>query len=85
MNVDALNHAPVLDTCRGAMAVINAIQDLPQGVQEAAITAAFVLMCEVKGLRPTDLFTVSGNIINHAEGKRPEFAAVSQYIREELS
>jgi hypothetical protein len=84
MDRDRLNSTPAKDVAHGAMAIITALQDAPEGVADNAITAAFSLLCEHRNIRPGDLLAISSNILNAAEGRHPEFAAVAHYMREEL-
>ncbi len=68
-----------------AMAVLIAIQDLPQHEQVAAPAAVVLLLAEHFGLTPQDIFTPITNIMVHAETRRPEFRAVAMFIEEEMS
>ena len=69
---------------RAAMAVINSVQQVPPAVQAHGIAAAFILLAERYGLEPQHLFQRTTNLMNYAEGRRPEFAAVAEYLANEL-
>lgn len=81
---DALNNADVGDVANCAMAIINATQDMRPQNQVTGLAAAFLLVCERFGVSAQDAFAVISNIMNHADGRRPEFAAVKQFMEEEL-
>lgn len=83
LNPDALNNADVGLTANAAMAVIDRLQDFTPEVQMLAMTASFVLLAQRHKQRPSDLFVTADNVINGAEGKRPEFAAVAHYLENE--
>lgn len=68
---------------RAAMTVADAIQDLPAEEQVAGLACAFKLCAERYGLNVPDTLTVSGNIINTVDGKRPEFRALAEYMEKE--
>ena len=84
INRDLMNTAPVKQSATGTMMVIDAVQDLPAHLQLIAITAAFKLMSDRFGMPVQDAFTVADNIMNDAEGKRVEFAAVRMYLENEV-
>ena len=84
MNTDALNHVSTVDVTRAMMAMLNAVQDMDAHIQAPAMAALFTLACERHGLKPQDVFTVTNNIMNHAEGRRPEFEGVAAYLANEL-
>ena len=81
---DLFNNASVGAVANCAMAIINVTQDMRPQNQIAALAAAFLLVCERHDMHAPDAFAVITNIMNHAEGRRPEFAAVRQYMEEEL-
>jgi hypothetical protein len=84
LNRDLMNQAGVLESATSAMRVIDAIQDLPPHLQVIAIVATFKLMVERFGANPQDAFTVTDNIMNHAQGRRAEFEAVRAYLANEV-
>lgn len=85
LNRDLLTNVNPTEAARGTMIIIDAIQDLPAGVQQAAITAAFLGISKHNKMRPVDAFEIINNVVNHVDGKRPEFKAVDMYIEKELN
>ena len=81
---DVLNMVPARKTSHNTLGVINAVQDHSPEEQVAAIAATFLLMCEHYDIEPRQALTVSSRIINHSEGKYPEFAGVRDYMENEL-
>lgn len=80
---DMFTNIPVKNAAVATMRVVDALQDNQPHEQVAALAAAFVLACERHGIEPQDAFAVSTNIMNHADGRRPEFIAVRQYMEHE--
>lgn len=66
------------------MRVIDRIQTLSPAVQLHACAAVFLLVSERFGFEPQDVFSYTNNLMNYAEGRRPEFAAVRAYLENEL-
>lgn len=81
---DLFNNASVKVVAPAAMALIDTIQGCQPHTQVAAITSVFMLLCEHHKIPAHDAFAAVTNLMNHAEGRRPEFAAVRQYMEEEL-
>ena len=84
INRDLMNMAPVVASANASMAVIDAVQHMEPHMRVIAITTAFKLLSERFDITPQDAFAVTDNIMNHAEGKRHEFAAIRDYLRNEL-
>ena len=84
MDPDMFKSVNVPEVANATMAVIDTIQDTPPHVRVAAISCAFLLMCERVGIEPQDAFSVVTNLMNFADGKRPEFAAVKAYLEGEV-
>lgn len=82
-NPDVFGNVPARESAQAAMSVIDALQQFRPEVQLAGLAAAFKLAAERFDCRPTDAFTVSGNLMNDVEGKRPEFRAVAEYMEKE--
>lgn len=80
-----LMNMAVTDASRAAMQVIDALQHHRPEAQAVGACAAFLLLAEASGIPAQDLFTATKNIINGAEGKRPEFAAVEMYVQQEIA
>lgn len=73
------------DAAQCCMAVASAIQTHPdRGARLMGLAAAFLMAAEASGLPVPDLMGYARNCMNTAEGKRPEFAAVSTYIEKEI-
>ena len=70
---------------RCCMAVANGMEKhTGSGTRLMGLATAFLLAAEAAGLPPSDLMAYARNCINTAEGKRPEFAAASDYITQEV-
>lgn len=76
--------ADIKEVSNTTMSIIDAIQDYPTRAQVPAVCAAFVLMLEAADVDAFDALAMSKNIINAADGKRPEFKAIADYIDNEL-
>lgn len=81
---DLLNMTGVKPAANAAMAVIDRLQDYPPHVQVVGLAAGFLSMASHLGIPAQDVFTVTTNIINDQEGKRPEFKAVDAYLKGEV-
>lgn len=82
---DLLGNAPLVEAARATMGVANAVQDHPnKGVRLMGIASAFLIASEAAGLPVSDVIGMARNCINTADGKRPEFAAVADYIHNEI-
>ena len=70
------------------MSVVNAIQqnshDSDKGSQLGGLLTAFLMVFDTCGLPLEDLLGMARNIVNDAEGVRPEFMAVKRYIENEV-
>lgn len=84
LNKDLMNLAGVRESATSTMRVIDALQDLPPHLQLIAIVATFKLMIERFNVDAQDAFTVTDNIMNHADGRRVEFDAVRAYLANEV-
>lgn len=83
-NRDKLTNISVKAAANAAMVLLNAAQDLPAEEQVAAGAAFFTLICERFDIHPADAQAYITNIMHHAEGRRPEFAAVRMYMENEI-
>jgi hypothetical protein len=84
LNRDLMNHIDVRGAATATMHVINALQELPPHHQVVAVVATFRLLIERFKLDPQDAFTLTDNIMNHAQGRRAEFDAVRAYLENEV-
>ena len=83
-NTDQMHNAPLQRVAQTTMGVLNAIQDEPAHIQVLAAGALFHRLTQHYAVSPRSVFTAVENIINGAEGRRPEFKAVDAYIQNEL-
>ena len=82
---DLAGNADVAEAARVAMSVADAVQKSPsRGARFVGMAAAFLLVCENAGLPVSDLMGMARNCMNMARGVRPEFSAVSEYVRNEV-
>lgn len=84
MNLDRFNNMNVRKAAQASMHIINAIQQMPPEEQVAGMASTFLLLADHNRMTPQEMFAVVANIMNHADGRRPEFAAVAQYMENEL-
>lgn len=84
LNRDLMSMAGVRESATSTMRVIDCVQDLPPHLQVIAIAATFKLMIERFGIEGQDAFTITDNIMNHADGRRVEFDAVRDYLANEV-
>ena len=89
---DQLGNSDVARVSTGAFAIINTLQNhsteehgvpLP-GELLGSIAAAFILAMEASGLPSGDVCGAVRNLMADANGRRPEFKAITQYITEEV-
>lgn len=79
------NTADARTAGNAAMCVITAVQDLPADAQVHGITAAFTLLCERLDLTPSQLIEITSNLMDKANGYRPEFRGVASYFSNDLT
>lgn len=82
---DKINHASRDQVAQATVALVDANQARPAEVQVVAAATLYLLLCDHYGVRPQDIFDATNNLINDAEGRRPEIAGVADYIQHELS
>jgi hypothetical protein len=85
LNRDRLMNLPVKAGATAAMQVIDALQKghSPEA-QVLGAAAVFVLLSERFGVSMQDVMGAIKKLMNHAEGRRPEFAAVAEYLAKEV-
>lgn len=86
---DQLGNADLTRVSTAAFGIINSVQgsddaSLLPGEQVAAIVAAFVLVLEAARLPAHDAIGMVRNIMADADGRRPEFKAITEYIKQEV-
>lgn len=85
MNRDAFNNANPHRVSLAAMSVIDAAQrGFVAHEQAHGIACAFLLLAEHLRIPAQDLFTATKNLMNDTTGKRPEFRAITDYLRNEV-
>ena len=85
MNRDKLTNMSVREAAVGTMQVLVSLQDEQPEKVVAAAAAFFLHACARFGIPANDAIFITTNIINGADGKRPEFKAVEQFMAEEWS
>ena len=78
------NHASARDAGVAAMAIITAVQDLPYDAQVHGMVACFALLCDGLDVRPSQLLEITTNLMDKADGYRPEFRGVASYFANDL-
>lgn len=82
---DLAGNAPLTACAEAAMSVADAIQTTPhKGAQLMGAACALLLLAESSGLPVPDLMGMARNCMHTAQGRRPEFAAVADYINQEI-
>lgn len=82
---DQIGNVSLTDAAHAAMSVADAVQNCPsKGARLMGIMAAALITIEASNLNLHDVLAMTRNAINHADGRRPEFAAVGDYIRNEV-
>ena len=82
---DLAGNAKVREAANLCMALIDAVQvSKDPGARLLALACAFLMAAEQAGIQVTDLMTYARNCMNEAQGKRPEFQAVANYIQKEI-
>lgn len=82
---DKLGNAKLTHAAQAAMSVADAVQNFPdKGVRLMGMASAFLIASDESGLPVPDLMSMARNCMNHADGRRPEFKAVGDYIRNEI-
>jgi hypothetical protein len=84
LGFDEMNMADPVLVGRASMTVIDAVQDLHPKDQVLGMAATFLLLCDRYNVMPQDIFTISQNVMNGVDGKRPEFRAVKSYLAGEV-
>lgn len=84
MNRDLFMNADPKAVALCTMQVIDSTQRHHAHIQMHAMAASFLLLAEHWGVPAQDLFSATKLLMNSQDGKRPEFAAVSEYIEKEL-
>lgn len=83
---DRLNTLPTEAVAQRTMQLLDLVQDFTPEEQIASLSATFLLLMERFNVSAQDAFGTTSRIIHHADGtRRPEFAALRQYLREELT
>lgn len=84
-NRDRLTNIDPTAAANAVMRVVDVMQDQPPEAQVAGMVAAAMLVAETHGIKATEAFAIVNNVMHHADGRRPEFAAARQYMEEELT
>lgn len=84
MDLDKVTNAPVVGVAEAAMTVIDRLQHFPPEQQVMGAIAAAQILLDHYRLRLPDVGPAVTNIMNHAAGRRPEFAAIADYVAGEL-
>ena len=85
IDYDGLTNAAPSAVAQAAMQVIDQLQNHRSHVQAAAAAAVFLVLCDHFRVSPQDVMTATKNLLfDDREGKRPEFAALRDYVRYEI-
>ena len=82
---DLVGNSPLNQAANAAMAVADGVQKIEhKGARLIGLACAFLLAAEEAGIQINDMIGMAKNCMNTAEGRKPEFNAVSQYIHHEI-
>ena len=81
---DRMNNAASMPVADTAMRALNAIQDARPEHQVLGVAALFALLVERFDMPPQQIMASIKNVMDYAEGRRPEFAAIADYMKYEL-
>lgn len=82
---DMAGNCSVTDAANCCLAVASAIQVKENvGARLMGLATAFLIAVEDAGINAYELLTYARNCINQAEGVRPEFKGVADYINNEV-
>ena len=84
---DQLGNADLTRTSTATFGIVDTLQSRPgllAGEYLGAITAAFILTVEESGLSACDVLGLTRNMMADANGRRPEFKAAADYIKQEV-
>lgn len=84
MNRDLLNNARPDRVAQAVVDATDRLQNYQPHEQMMGVCALFLFLADHWGVPAQDVFTATKNLINDADGKRPEFAGIEQYIKKEL-
>lgn len=84
LNHDRMMNLPVIDGALAAMQVVDSLQRHQPEARILGAAAVFVLLAERFGVSMQDVMGATKKLMNHAEGRRPEFAAIGEYLRHEV-
>lgn len=82
---DIMNMAAPRDVARASLATLNALQDFRPEIQIMGAATVFLSLAEHLGIPAQEAFSVTKNLINGDDGKRPEFKGVDAYMKGELA
>lgn len=84
-NRDYMNNAEPRRVSTAAMTVIDRLQvEYKPHEQVMGAAATFLILAEHFGIPAQEIFTATKNLMNGMDGKRPEFAAVMDYVKHEI-
>ncbi len=84
---DQLGNGDVTRVSTAAFSLVNALQNqqgLLPGESVGAVLAAFILTMEASGMNTADAIGKARNLMADANGRRPEFKAVTDYLKAEV-
>tara|TARA_Y100000310_G_C20628388_1_gene787201 strand:+ start:954 stop:1253 length:300 start_codon:yes stop_codon:yes gene_type:complete len=82
--MDRVRMVDMKHTALATFAIVDKLQGEPGEIQAVAVTCAFLLMADRLGVPPNDLFGIASQIMEDADGRRPEFKGAAQFFKEEL-
>ena len=70
-------------TAKACMGVVDSLQHQRKEIQLAGLAVTFSLACERFGVEPRDALQIAENVMHDRIGRRAEFRACADYMRNE--
>ena len=84
---DQLANGDVTRTATATFTIADTLQkhqNLKPGEAVGAMAAVFILTMESTGLSTSDILGLTKNLMADAHGRRPEFLAITDYLKKEI-
>lgn len=82
-SVDRLQNVNAGDVAKACMGVVDSLQHQRKETQLAGLAVTFSLACERFGVEPRQALHIAENIMHDRIGRRAEFRACADYMRNE--
>ena len=82
-SIDRLQNVNAGDVAKACMGVVDNLQHRRKEIQLAGLAVTFSLACERFGVEPRQALQIAENIMHDRIGRRAEFRACADYMRNE--